>query len=149
MRKLIASSLGALTLASGLAFATASPAGAVAVVPTICASLPAQITTASAAQSVAGIALGTANTAFTAAASAMNTSFGEYAVAVANWLKAVDLGTGVADAKLTMDNKLAELASKISAWSAAKAAVFVAQNTLDGATASLNLIGTFASALCS
>ena len=147
MRKLIASSLGALTLASGLAFATAAPAGAVAVVPTVCGTLPAQATTANAALNVANIALTTATNTFNSARDAMNSAFGAYATAVANWLIAVDAGTGVADAKLTMDNSLSQLASKISAWSAAKAGVFNAQNAVDGALAALNLLESFGSAL--
>ena len=148
MRKLIASGLGALTLASGLAFATATPAGAVAVVPTICDSLPAQTAAASAAVSVAGANVSASSTALGTATSLMNTAFSDYAQAVADWLNAIDGGTGISDAKSIMDTKLSDLATKIAAWSAAKVALFNAQNVLDGANAALALINAFNNDLC-
>jgi len=148
MRKFIASGLGALALTSGFAFVGAAPAGAVAVVPTICLALPAQQTAANAALAVATGALGSATTTLNAKNVLMQTAFSSYVSAVVDWLQAVDAGTGIADAKTLMDNKLADLAAKIADWSAAKVGVFNAQNTVDGANASVQALNQFFSELC-
>ncbi len=147
MRKFIATSVGALALTSGLAFVGAAPAGAVAVVSTVCTALPAQIATANAALTVAGGGLTSAQTTLTAKTGLMTSAFSSYVSAVADWLKAVDAGTGIADAKSLMDTKLADLAAKIADWSAAKVAVFNAQNVVDGANASVQALTQFASDL--
>ena len=149
MRKFIASGIGALTLAGGIAISAATPAGAVAVIPGICATLPAQLVTANAALVVA--ANGTANAATTLGVKtgAMNTAFVSYANAVGDWLRAVDSGTGIPTAEALMNTRLSDLATKIADWSAARAAHFAADGAQSGAQATVDLIGAFQSNLCS
>lgn len=149
MRKFIASGIGALTLAGGLAISAATPAGAVAVIPGICATLPAQLVAANAALTVAANGTASAATTLSTKQGAMNTALASYAVAVADWLRAVDAGTGIPTAEALMNTRLSDLASKIADWSAARAAHFAAEGAQSGAQATVDLINTFQGNLCS
>ncbi len=149
MRKFIATGLGALALTSGLAIGAASPAGAVAVIPGICATLPAQIVAANAALTVAANGTASAAATLSTKTGTMNVALASYAAAVGDWLRAVDSGTGIPTAEALMNTRLSDLAAKISDWSAARAAHFAAEGVQSGAQATVDLVNAFQSNLCS
>ena len=147
MRKLIATGLGALTLASGFAMAAATPASAAPLVPVICAALPANLVSANASLTVASSGAASASATMATKTTALNSSLLAYVQSVSDWLIAGDSGVGVATAKSIMDARFGDLAGKVADGSASRAAWFAADTALQGAQQTVTVINALLSDL--
>lgn len=148
MRKFIAAGIGALTLgASALTF-TAGPVSAAPIIPGVCTGLPALVATAIGAVTGATGALGVAQGTFATESTELNTALADYVNAAVAWLQAVDAGSGVDLAKSILDARTTALGQAASEWSAARVAVFNAENNLVAAQINAQALSSLQSGLC-